>query len=822
MAELSISVNPRIHNKPPVWLSEYASGWQQQQVSIAGLQAVIAAGAAIVAAAMTSDHRSSEAFLHADLAVVDIDHGLDLEGFAAHPLSSYAAFTYTTSSHRDQPGHHRFRVVFRLPERIHDPGLYKALITLLIRALGGDKNCTDPCRLFYGCDHGQQQLYHPDATLPGDLITEAEQQHQRERDRFRAAASDYDEITLQQAGFVLEQVLTPTADGERDQFIRITAAAASAGEALYPAWADWASRGHHGQGRNARQTSERFFRGFSGRSTLATLFYLASEQNPGWRATLPDDLRSTGFNYSVAAVGYSHEDFLGHHDDDHSTPQILQRETTGSLFEVDGRQWAELNAPARPSTAPEAQENQPRLEPPEPPFDDDGDDSDFDDSEDPLRRRRGRPPKQRPGAGGKGDSEDEVELIRTRLLSLYPDLRLNVLSLQLEYGPRDAPQVIHDPTVSYMMISRGLGRILPKSHVYDAAQIIGWQNRYNPVRSYLEACAASSEPIEYFDHLASTLLGVAGEGPDNPRMPSGELFADVVLRRFLVGAVARTLNPGCSHGWMPILVGPQNLGKSNFFQYLTPPTQLNGTYPWVSTVQQSITYLKDKPHALHAGWIVLLDEVERYFQRRHTEELKNLITVSVDRSARKWENERSYPRAFVLAGGTNTATFMVDPTGNRRFMPIHVLGRVPSPEDPNVKIIDLDRIKQDRDRIWSAAYRAYMDKPVHEFSSYELAHIADYLNAFTVDTPLQEAIRRVLERGSSFLYEGRPAYTMCYIFERLDLGLESLHNTTKAVSDELRKMGYLSLQRRINGRSVRFWTLDPNKTQGPNLYMPSR
>ena len=180
---------------------------------------------------------------------------------------------------------------------------------------------------------------------------------------------------------------------------------------------------------------------------------------------------------------------------------------------------------------------------------------------------------------------------------------------------------------------------------------------------------------------------------------------------------------------MPILVGSQNSGKSNFFRYITPPSPHDpGNYPWISTVQQELKLLKEKPHVLHASWLVLLDEVERYFKRDYAEELKNLISVSVDRSALKYQNERNFPRSFVLCGCANSNDFFVDPTGNRRFIPIPVVGRIPSKENPNIFTIDLDRLKTDRDSIWSAAYQAYLDNPIHTFSSYELSQIKDYLD----------------------------------------------------------------------------------------------
>jgi len=789
-----VSIHPTIRDKPSHWLSDYADGWQRHPCDLAGLQEAIQQGVAFVPAEMTSTHRSSGAFLHADLAVIDIDEGLDLDQFSAHPLAGSAAFLYTTASHQDKPGAHRFRVIFRLPVRISDPELYKALITLLIREFGGDKSCSDPCRLFYGSSKGQQRLFSSDATLPDEWLERARRRLRDEDARRTSGNRDYDAIAIGQASYVLEHVLHPTADGERNQFVRVTAAAASAGDALYSAWSDWASRGHHGKGKNARQTSERFFRGFSGKSSLGTLFFLASEQDPEWRRSLPEDLRSSGSGPALPAAGYSMEDFYGEPDD---LPLAAQTRTQ-SMFDP--------GAPAFQAPPPDRSARPSAGGQPDPAFagdasddfDDDDDLDDFDDSGDPLRKRRGR--------SKKSDGENEVANIKAHIAGLYPGLRLNQITLKLEYGPRSQCRVLDDPTLAWVPVSEHASKIYPKTHVTDIAHTMAEANTYNPVRDYLRYCSERHEPITYFNQLASTLLGVHDEGPRNPRMPNGELFADVALRRFLVGAVARAMTPGCSHSWMLILIGPQNLGKSNFFQYLTPPNSLEGTYPWVSTVQQGISYLKDKPHALHAGWLVLLDEVERYFKRQYTEELKNLVSVSVDRSARKWENERSFPRSFVMCGATNSDAFMVDPTGNRRFMPITVLGKVPSPEDPNIRIIDLDRVKADRNRIWAAAYQAYQDNPIHEFSSYELNVLSEYTDSYVVDSPLTTAVRQVLDRNVSFLIEKQRCYFLNDIFEWLKVRLESTHAMKGSICDELRRLGYKPIKAKIQGKMTRYWT----------------
>lgn len=794
----AVSVHPSIRNKPPAWREEYTRDWQGRSATAEELLALIGSGTAWIAAAMSCGSRSSSAFRHADLAVVDIDYGLDLDGFFSHPLARHALLYYTTASHRDQPGGHRFRVVFRLPERISDPDLYKAVVTQLIRALGGDSSCSDPCRIFYGYDRGDRAILGPDAALPVATIEQARQQLAADRQRRKTASEEADPIALAQAAWVLEHVLEPTADGERNQFVRITAAAASAGDALFSVWSDWASRGHHGQGKNRRQTSERFFRGFSGQSSLATLFYLAKEQDPDWRKRLPEELRSEYDNSGVPGVaGYSHSEFLGLHDID--PDEALPGASTPSLLSC-----VAATDPV-PSSAPQ---------PAEPPsYDDEGDIDEeppagFDAAEmadevdppDSPARKRGRPRKQ-PGGG---DGQNEIEEIRDHLNALYPGLRLNVFTQQIEYSAGDGVKPLDDASLAYVPLNRRAGKSYAKTTVHDTILVVARHRSHNPVKGFLEDCA-TAEPVPYWDSIADELLGVPPEGDDNPRLPGGQLLGNAILQRFLVGAVARALDPGCSHPWMPILIGAQNKGKSFFFQYLTPPSRIND-YPLFATVQQGIAYIKDRPHVLHAGWVVLLDECDRFFERRYVEELKNLVSVTVDRSAPKYQNERNFPRAFVLAGSTNSSTFMVDPTGNRRFMPLRILGKVPAPGGSRGLIIDLDRVKADRDAIWSAAYRAYMEGAGHDFSSEEIACLQDYNRGFEIDDPLMDVVTAVLRLHPSFYSrDGRAGYRMNDILKHMEVDPKDFSRMRIPVGDALQKMGLENRRERVAGVVTRYW-----------------
>ena len=793
---LSFMVHPTIKNKPVPFQPEFSDNWKEVVGPLEELKNHVGNGGAFIGARMLSGHRSSSAFDFADLAVVDIDHGLTIEQFKEHPLAASACWGYTTASHG--PEADRFRVVFRLPHRISNPAVYKGVVTLLIKSLGGDKSCKDACRLFYGNDKAEHFVWNPDVTLPESILDDAEDEARNQRKREAVRTDSYDEITLEQAIFVLENVIEPTRDGDRDRFTRITSAARSGGERLFPHWSDWASRGHHGKGKNRRQTTERFFYGFTG-SSLATLFFMANEDDPNWRDKLPDEIKSkgTGANTSHfgSAVGYDWEDFLGDPEEDFAGVAQDSRSNTQSMFD-EARPWTQIAEVVNSS------QEEPEL------YDEEEDDDDpVDDVADvPRVRSHGR---QRANP----DTQTVVE-IKNRLQNLYPGLRLNSMSQSLEYGPIDKPIPVDDVSTSYVRISAGAGQVFPKTLTYDTALIVGREHAYHPVRAYLENCAANVEPCPYFDTLATELLGVAEDTMTDVRMPDGKRLCDVILKRFLIGAVARVLEPGCVHDWMPILIGGQNAGKSTFFQYLTPPSpESPGYYPWVSTVQQGIGYIKDRPHVLHCGFIVLLDECDRYFKRQHVEEFKNLVSVGTDRSAKKYENERDFRRAFVLAGATNSNEFLVDPTGNRRFMPIVVDGKIPSKDDPNIKIIDLDRLKEDRDSIWAAAYQAYLDNPVHTFTSYEISFVSEYMENFQQDSPLEYMVLSKFKEKISgehvFPDKGlRNYWLMADIFEWLDVHAKEEKSMTRQISDALKRRGFYRRRVRKNNRVMNMWVTD--------------
>ena len=785
MTSVSFSAHPDIHNKPATWEPRFGSNWYAVAGTLDNLRDRIAQGDAFIAASMSSGHRTSAAFESADLAVVDVDYGLTTAQLLDHPLTKHACFGYTTPSHDPANGKYRFRVLFKLPERVTDPDLYKAIVTILTRALGGDESCKDPCRIWYGNSNGEQLVWSPDTVLPEELITDASTLAERSKLLYDPDAPEADANSIARAIHVLEQVIAPTCDGERDKFLRVSAAAKAGGSEVFPAWSDWASRGHHGSGSKRSQSSERWWNGLTG-SSLGTLFFFAGEADPQWRDKLPEELRvSDGYTPGRTATyaGYSMEDFMGDGD------EAPTKEAIYGLFDPE-QPWAKTVIPAAPPAGHA--------------------DADFEGDPDSVRD----PSTTLQGKPGRGKKADPIDVVMGRIRNLYPGLRLNLVTQRLEFGPKDNPQLIHDPSTTYIRVSRGTGELYPKTMVADLMHLVGFEQRSNPVIGYLEGALAREKPCPYFDRLGSELLGLSKEETENPMLPNGQRLGDVVIKRFLIGAVARVLDPGCTMDWMPILIGPQNLGKTTFFNYLAPELHGNDG-AWVTTLQQGITQIKEKPHILHSGWIVILDEVERYFQRRYVEELKNLVSVRSDYSAKKYQNEQLFPRSFVLAGATNNRDIFQDPTGNRRFLPIVVVGKIPARENRRLLTIDLDGLRRDRDSIWAAAYQAHLEGESHLFTSYELEMISGYLSGFTADSPVEAQVLIELTRSTAGHHHGRRYTTLSEICRGLNIPIDRQNSLKVSITDALKRAGWTMKQIRVFGKLNRVW-LEPERTVRAN------
>lgn len=165
--EVLVSINKNIREKHLRGDKRYyASGWEPFIISIEQLAIAIKAGFAY-AATFKDGERSAKNFTGTNIVSVDVDNGPKLQEALDDPwCKDHLAMFYTTPSHTEQ--HHRYRLVFRLPEIIKNTSEFKNIARALCLRFDGDLKATDPAQPFYG--NSSALIETPSNTVSNELL----------------------------------------------------------------------------------------------------------------------------------------------------------------------------------------------------------------------------------------------------------------------------------------------------------------------------------------------------------------------------------------------------------------------------------------------------------------------------------------------------------------------------------------------------------------------------------------------------------------------------------------------------------------------------
>ena len=187
--------------------------------------------------------------------------------------------------------------------------------------------------------------------------------------------------------------------------------------------------------------------------------------------------------------------------------------------------------------------------------------------------------------------------------------------------------------------------ISSKDKIFDAVNVVATENRYHPVRDYLDACTWDGVP-----RVETLLVDYLG-AEDNA-------YTRAVTRKALVAAVARIYRPGCKFDYMLTIRGKQGIGKSSLFKMLGGP--------WFS---DSFTTLQGKEayEQVMGVWIMEVGELAG-MRKAEAETIKLYVSKQVDRFRPAYGRRlQEFPRQCIFIGTTNETQFLRDTTGNRRF-----------------------------------------------------------------------------------------------------------------------------------------------------------
>ena len=213
----------------------------------------------------------------------------------------------------------------------------------------------------------------------------------------------------------------------------------------------------------------------------------------------------------------------------------------------------------------------------------------------------------------------------------------------------------------------------------DALALSFEKHSFHPIKDYIDSLMWDEE--ERIDKLFIDYLGAE----DNN-------YVRTVTRKILVAAVARAFNPGCKFDNMPVLSGPQGIGKSTIIKKLGQE--------WYSDSLTTVSG-KEAYEQLQGVWILEMGEMMAT-KKADIEATKHFLSKTEDIYRVAYGRRTSrFPRQCVFIGTTNDREFLRDKTGNRRFWPIDVGMQERS------KSVFNDLNKYEIDQIWAEAYELY-------------------------------------------------------------------------------------------------------------------
>lgn len=267
-------------------------------------------------------------------------------------------------------------------------------------------------------------------------------------------------------------------------------------------------------------------------------------------------------------------------------------------------------------------------------------------------------------------------------------------SLREAFDDRSAPTTVGRLSDAHLQaVARWFGRSwgLRLDARSVAAAVAGWAGatRRNPVKERLLELRATWDGTPRLDGWLERYCHAETDDEGRDIGP----YVRAVGARWLIGVVARAMEPGCKNDSMLVLEGRQGARKSSAVRAIAEAIDVNCFREGFSLGGAG----KDDLIALRGRLIIEWGELSG-MGKRDREHLKNFLTQQTDSYREVYGvTESDWPRTAVFCGTTNEAHYLADSTGNRRFWPVRV-GR-----------IDLDRLRKDAPQLVGEAVARYQE-----------------------------------------------------------------------------------------------------------------
>ena len=306
----------------------------------------------------------------------------------------------------------------------------------------------------------------------------------------------------------------------------------------------------------------------------------------------------------------------------------------------------------------------------------------------------------------------------------------------------------------------------------DAATYHAMRDQFDPVAEWLDNNPVEPLPMDQWERIEEHSLGLADDH-----------LSGAIIRRWLIGAIARVMEPGCWWRVAPVLVGEQNIGKTEWIRALAGDG-------WFLSGLGRLD--RDAIQRLRRGWLVELGELDGITRKADQESLKAFLTERVDTYRAPYaRTDEAHPRRNVFIGTAN-ASPLRDSTGSSRFAVINLGSRT----------LPVEWIKQNRAAIWARALEQYRSGIQWTHPQVEMEAIALRNKGHTVIDPWQEALAETMEIRAK---TGRPVQN-ADIYSLLEVEVaKQTPQTAERVARIMQALGWEKGRRRCDGKRREGW-----------------
>lgn len=234
---------------------------------------------------------------------------------------------------------------------------------------------------------------------------------------------------------------------------------------------------------------------------------------------------------------------------------------------------------------------------------------------------------------------------------VYVDKRLGFI----KDGEKCDPGILAQDSLKF--ISSNFIQYASISNIHAATELALVGSRRDLIRDFV--LAQKWDGIERLDKWGSRHIIT--------EMP---VYANEWGRLLMTGLALRITEPGCKFDYVPMLVGPQAIGKSTFFEDLSLFVD-HKLYHSCSDVSSGANDSnRTQLQAFASSVVVDLGEGAVFnTNRKNIDALKQLITLTSDDYRRAYDKFPTIaPRGFIFVGTSNRTDQLNDLTGSRRFL----------------------------------------------------------------------------------------------------------------------------------------------------------